>query len=291
MICSASSPGRLTTIVAIVSLAGAAPAVAARTEPPPKALDGVGVTEHLGAELPLDLTFTDENGQDVRLGSYFDGKRPVILTLNYFECPMLCKLELNGLVEGLRGLSDTPGTDFRIVTVSFNPLETSALAKLKKENYVAGYGRPGAAEGWHFLTGKEPAIEALTGAVGFHYRYDEAQGQYAHPTAIMFTSGDGRVMRYLYGVEFQPSTLRLALAEAGKGQVTSTTEQIILYCFHYDANQGRYVIAATNVMRLGGVATALVLGVFLFTAWVRGARSRKTGSEQAPTQQSDPDLQ
>ncbi len=257
-------------------------AYAGREEPLPKGLLDVGITERLGTTVPGDLTFKDESGHSVRLGGYFDGRRPVILTLNYFECPMLCTLELNGLVDGLRKVAWEPGRDFQIVTVSFNPLETPTLARLKKQSYVASYDKPGAWAGWHFLTGSAEGIKALTDAVGFRYHYDERTGQFAHATAIMLTDGHGRLTRYLYGVEFEPKALRLALTEAGEGKVGTATDQILLYCFHYDANEGRYVVAATNLMRVGGALTASVVAGFLLVMWRREARRRRAASGDPP---------
>ena len=246
---------------------------AQRSEPLPKQLEGVGITEHPGARLPLDLEFTAEDGKPVLLSQYFAAGRPVILTLNYYRCPMLCGLLLNGLVDGLKELSWTPGREFEIVTVSIDPQESPKLAMLKKESYISDYGRAGAAAGWHFLTGREANIRALADAVGFHYRWDEEQQQFAHPAGIFIATPDGRIARYLYGVLFEPKTLRLSLAEASNGRVGTTTDQFLLYCFHYDANAGRYVVAATNIMRLGGAATALIVGVWLLLAWRRSARA------------------
>ncbi len=250
---------------AVVLAAGSA--AAQRAEPLPRALAGVGITEHLGARIPLDLQFTAEDGKPVRLSDYVNGTRPVILTLNYFRCPMLCTLMLNGLVDGLKGLSWTPGNQYEVLTVSFDPLDTPALAMLKKETYMEDLGRPGAAAGWHFLTGTQASIKSLTGAVGFSYRYDPEQQQYAHPTAVFLLTPDGRVSRVLYGVQYPTQTLKLALTEAGEGKLGSTGDQILLYCFHYDANAGRYVVAAGNLMRIGGAATLLVVGVWLAAAW------------------------
>ncbi len=256
-----------------VALASAAVVLAAgsvaaqRAEPLPKALAGVGITEHLGAKIPLDLQFTAEDGKPVRLSRYVDGTRPVILTLNYFRCPMLCTLMLNGLVDGLKGLPWTPGNQFEVLTVSFDPLDTPALAMLKKETYMEELGRPGAAAGWHFLTGTQANIKALTDAVGFSFRYIPEQQQYAHPTGVFLLTPDGRVSRVLYGVQYSTQTLKLALTEARQGKERSTGDQILLYCFHYDANAGRYVVAAGNIMRLGGGVTLLVVGVWLAVAW------------------------
>jgi protein SCO1/2 len=258
----------------VLLVATAMPAAAQRKEPLPKELEGIGISEHPGARLPLDLEFTDEDGKPVRLAQYFSGTRPVILTLGYYRCPMLCTLVLNSLVDGIRDLPWTPGREFEIVTVSIDPLETPTLARLKKQNYLEEYARPGAAQGWHFLTGREENIRKLADAVGFGYRYVEERQQYAHPAAIFVVTPDGRMARYLYGVVYQPKTVRLALTEAGQGKIGTTADQLLLYCFHYDAEEGRYVLAATNLMRFGGATTALVVGVWLVTSWRRGARKK-----------------
>jgi protein SCO1/2 len=260
---------------ALLSPAHGATAVQ-RSEPLPKGLEGVGITEQLGARVPLDLQFTADDGKQVRLSQYFDGKKPVILTLNYYRCPMLCTLLLNGLADGIKGLPWLPGQKFQVITVSFDPTDTTSLAMLKKESILSELGRPGAAAGWHFLTGNEKNIKALTSAVGFNYRYIPQQQLYAHPSGIFLLSPDGRVMRVLYGVSFPTGTLKLALTEASDGKIGSTGEQILLYCFHYDSNTGRYVMAASNIMRAGGVATLLVLGVWLGTAWRRRAGHKGT---------------
>ncbi|MGE5235257.1 MAG: SCO family protein [Acidobacteriota bacterium] len=268
--------GLPTALAVAAALLVASGASAQRQEAAPKALEGVGVTEHLGGRVPLGLEFTDESGKPVQLSQYFTPGRPVILTLNYYECPMLCTLQLSGLVAGLKDLSWTPGKQFEIVTVSINPTETPALAKLKKQGYMSQYGRVGAAAGWHFLVGKEANIHALAGAVGFGYEYDEAQHQYAHPAALMMLSPNGEITRYLYGIEYPPNTLKLALVEAGEGKVGTASDQLLLYCFHYDSSSGRYVVAAANVMRLGGAVTLLIVGGWLLVAWLRG-RGRHTG--------------
>jgi protein SCO1/2 len=265
---------RLFGAALVLLLATAMPAAAQRKEPLPRELEGIGITEHPGARLPLDLEFTDEDGKPVRLAQYFAGTRPVILTLGYYRCPMLCTLVLNSLVDGIRDLAWTPGREFEIVTVSIDPLETPTLARLKKQNYLEEYARPGAAQGWHFLTGREENIKKLADAVGFGYRYVEERQQYAHPAAIFVVTPDGRMARYLYGVVYQPKTVRLALTEAGQGKIGTTADRLLLYCFHYDAQEGRYVLAATNIMRFGGATTALVVGLWLVTSWRRGARKK-----------------
>lgn len=246
----------------------------------PKELEGVGVTEHLNAQLPLDLDFVDESGRPVKLGSYFDGRRPVILTLNYYRCPMLCTLQLNGLIDGLRRMDWTPGEQFEIVTVSFDPAETPSLAKAKKDNYLGEYGRPSAAKGWHFLTGKQKSIKTLTETVGFGYKWNADRGQWIHIAALYACTPDGRVSRYLYGVMFEPGTLRFSLIEASEGKVGSTLDQIILYCYHYDSATGKYSLGAMSVMRIGGGLTLLALAAILGTLWRREARRRRAGVSQ-----------
>ena len=241
----------------------------------PEALEEVGITEHLDAKLPMDLEFRDEDGISVTLGSFFDGERPVILTLNYYRCPMLCGLMLNGLVDGLEQMEWTPGQEFEIVTVSINPLETPALAKEKKQNYLKRYGRPSAVTGWHFLTGREPEIDRLAETVGFRFAYDPVEQQYAHAAAIFVCTPDGRVARYLYGIEYPSKRLKLGLLEASEGKIGSTIDQLIMYCYHYDPSNRRYSPVAMNIMRVGGGATASILVVALGMFWFREWRRRK----------------
>jgi protein SCO1/2 len=245
-----------------------------RIEPVPKQLARVGIEEKLDAPLPLQLVFKDEAGRDVTLGSYFRPGHPVVLTLNYYRCPMLCTLELNGLVEAMKGLTWTPGDEFTVVTVSFDPRETPELARAKQQSYLEDLGKPEASSGWHFLTGSGPNIEALTKAVGFSYEYDKATDQYGHAAVIMLATPDGRVARYLYGVAFAPDTLKLGLLEASKGKIGSTWERFILYCYHYDAGQGRYALAAMSIMRAGGALTVLVVGFVIGGFWLRDRRHR-----------------
>jgi protein SCO1/2 len=252
---------------------------AQRTEPLPKELEGIAITDHAGAQVPLDLELLDEAGRSVRLADYVNGDRPIILTLVYYECPMLCGVVLQAVVDGLKGLPWTAGEDFEIVTVSFNPRETPQLARLKKQTFIKEYGRPEAAAGWHFLTGREENVRRLADTVGFAYRWDEKLKQYVHATGIFILTPQGRVARTLFGVAYEARTLRLALAEAGRGSVGKATDQLLLYCFHYDANAGRYVVAASNVMRLGGAATLLIVGGWLGAVWVRGARRRRASGE------------
>jgi protein SCO1/2 len=241
----------------------------------PAELEDVGVEEHLDASLPLELEFVDEEGKTVQLGDYFDGERPVILTLNYYRCPMLCGLQLNGVVDGLESMDWTPGVEFEMVTVSINPLETPELAKAKKENYLKRYQRPAAARGWHFLTGQQENIERLAETVGFGYRYDPEVGQYAHAAVIFICTPDGRVARYLYGIEYPARRLKLALMEASEGEIGGALDQLIMYCYHYDPTSRRYAPVAMNIMRVGGGATAVMLALTLGGFWIREHRQKK----------------
>jgi protein SCO1/2 len=274
--------GRWAAAAALV--AGLAPPAGAQlADQIPPELEEVGVEEHLGARLPLELEFRDSTGSVVRLGDYFDGVKPVVLTLNYYKCPMLCGLQLNGLLDGLRELEWTPGQEFELVTVSINPLETPALAADKKQNYIQRYERPSAAAGWHFLTGQETEIRRLAETVGFGYTYDRSSGEYAHAAVIFIATPDGRLARYLYGIEYPASRLRLALLEASAGEIGSTIDQLILYCFHYDPESRRYAPVAMNIMRVGGGATALVVGLTLGGWWLREARRRKNSDRGTAT--------
>lgn len=253
----------------------AAPAVAGTDEMKdarPPILRQVGIDQHLDAQLPLDLPFRDESGATVRLGQYF-GRKPVILTLVYYECPMLCSLVLNGLVSALRTLSFDVGNQFDIVTVSINPSETPALAARKKLGILDDYHRAGAESGWHFLTGDAPAIAALADAVGFHYQYDPEHKQYAHAAAIMVLTPAGKLARYFYGVEYAPRDVRLGLIEAADERIGTAVDQVLLYCYEYDPAMGRYSAAILNLVRLGGVLTMLALGTFL-TVMLRRDRRR-----------------
>ncbi len=260
-------------LAALASLPSAA--LAQRAEPLPKELEGVGIEDRAGAQVPLELEFTREDGRPVRLEQLVSGRKPVILTLVYYRCPMLCGVLLNGLLDGLRELPWTAGREFDVVTVSIDPLETPTLARFKKQNTIADYGRAEAGAGWHFLTGRQEAIARLAQAVGFSYRWDEASQQFVHAAGIFVLTPDGRVSRTLYGVMFEPRTLRLALTEAGAGRVGGAVDRILLACFHYDANAGRYVVAAANVMRFGGLATVAAVGVWLGVLW-----RRRTGRER-----------
>lgn len=226
-------------------------------------LKDVDIIQKLGDTLPLDLTFSDEQGQEVKLGKYF-GPRPVVLALVYFECPMLCTQVLNGLYSSMEALPFTAGKDFDLVVVSFDPADTPALAQKKKDAYFERYRRPGAESGIHYLTGRQESITALTNAVGFKYVYDEKIQQFAHPAAIEVLSNTGEISQYLYGIEFAPRDLRLALVDAGQGKVGTAVDQALLYCYHYDPSTGTYGFAIMSAVRLGGILTLAILGVSIF---------------------------
>jgi protein SCO1/2 len=253
----------------------AAPARGQRAEPRPAELEGVEISPVPGTQVPLDRPFVDETGKAVRLGDYFGANRPVLLNLGYYSCPMLCGLVLNALLDGLKGLSWDPGKEFEVVTISINPKETPQLAKLKKQNYVKAYGRPAANRGWHFLTGREEDIRAVTDSVGFYYRYDEKSGQYAHGAAIFILTPRGVLSRAIRGVQFDPQTLRLSLAEASEGKQGGTIDSLLLWCYHYDEESGRYSFQAMTIMRVAGVAVLVLLAALLLPVWLRRRRTTR----------------
>ncbi len=240
----------------------------------PNELKKVEFTQRLDVQVPLDLPFVDEAGRPVQLSQYFDG-RPVVLALVYYECPMLCVQALNGLVQSLKTLSLEPGRDYRVVTVSFNPRETPGQALEKKDHYVSRLGREGGGDAWHFLTGQETSIRLLTDSVGFHYVYDEATGQYAHPTGIVVLTPQGRTSKYIYGLDYGPRDLRLALVEATGGTIGTPVDSLLLYCFHYDPAQGKYGLVLMNVMRLAGVVTVGCIAGFILIMRRREKRAGK----------------
>jgi protein SCO1 len=246
-----------------------APAAGYRREPgmPASAVPGllrdIGFDQHLNQQLPLDVLLIDEAGRSVRLGAYF-GERPVVMVFAYYECPMLCTQVINGLSRALGVLSLEPGRDFEIVTVSFDPRDTPATAAAKKASHLDRYRRPGASAAWHFLTGEAASIERLTKAAGFRYAWDERTGQFAHPSGVIVLTPDGRLARYLFGIEYGPRDLRLALVEASAGKVGSAVDAILLYCYHYDPLTGRYGLLVRRVMRIAGAATVLALALFVF---------------------------
>ena len=228
---------------------------------PPQLMD-VGIEEHLGSTIDLNLTFIAENGYPVALRDYFHKGRPVILNLVYYNCPMLCTLVLNGQTEAMRAIPWTPGNEYEVVTISIDPQESFADAQKKKAIYLGSYDRP--APGWHFLTDREGNVQRLARQAGFNYKYDKRQEQYAHPAAIMVLTPQGRLARYLYGIRYGAKDLRFALAEASEGRATMAFEKILLFCFHYDPRAGRYVWFALNLMRLGGLLTVTLIALYLW---------------------------
>ena len=249
-------------------------------------LQGVGIDQKIGQQIPLDLAFRDETGQTVPLRRYF-GQRPVLLTLAYFQCPMLCSQVLNGVVSGLLPLKLKMGRDFDVLTISFDPRDTPAAATEKRDLYLRRYGRAGAEAGWHFLTGDSPPIEALTSSVGFRYVWDPKIQQYAHASGIMVLTPQGRLSHYLYGIEYAPKDLRLALVEASEGKLGNVVDQVLLYCYHYDPATGKYGAVVMNMLRVGGGLTLLLVGGFLAVAWRRELRLKLTGAPPTADRRAD----
>ena len=228
----------------------------------PALLRDVGLDQKLGSAVPLDLTFRDEHGQSVALRQFF-GQKPVVLTLVYYQCPMLCTEVLNGLLRATKELSLEIGKDFTIVTVSIDPAERPILANVKHELYTGLYGRRGAAQGWHFLTGDEAQIKALAQAVGFRYAYDSASGQFAHPSGIMLLTPDGKLARYFYGISYPSRDLRLGLVEASQEKIGSPVDQILLFCYHYDPATGKYGLLISRVIKAAAALTVFSLGLVI----------------------------
>lgn len=248
---------------------------AGRKEATPKEIENVGIDEKLNQAIPMDATFTDELGRKVTIGDYFDGKKPVVFTFGYYKCPMLCPLILRGVTDALVQLTMTPGKEFEIVTVSIDPRETAASAKLQQQKYIEMLGKPEAAAGWHYLTGDKENIEKLTGAFGFRYEYNPEDDMYNHTAAIMVVTPSGKISRYLYGVNYSAKLFRLSLVEASEGKIGTTVDRIVLYCFHYDPSARAYSPIAINIMKLGGTATLVFLAVVLGGLWGREKRKRR----------------
>jgi protein SCO1/2 len=255
----------------------------ANTTPPE--LVGVDVIEHLDQPLPRAATFRDTDGKTVHLGDFFDGKRPTLFVFAYHSCPMLCSLVLDATVKTLNDVAWTVGDKFDVVSISIDPKDTPETATKKRAQVVSSYTRSkGANEpmrGWHFLVGDEENIRKVTDAMGFEYRYDARQKQYAHPAAIYLVTPEGRIGRYLYGIQYDPNDVRLGLLEASEGRSVTTTERLLLFCYHYDPQGKHYAIVAMNVMRLGGAVTAFLMGGLLTIMWVRERRARARASRQS----------
>jgi protein SCO1/2 len=245
-----------------------------RMEPAPDELKNITVDEKLNTTLPLDLTFFDETNRPVQLREYFGGKRPVVLQLGYYGCPMLCDLVSRGLTDSLRQLKLDAATDYEVVFVSIDANETFQLAQQKKRAYVQAYGRAGADTGWHFLTGRDGQIKRLAEAVGFNYKWVPSARQFSHPAAIVILTPDGKISRYLYGVQFKEQTVRLSLVEASEGKVGSTVDKFMLTCLQYDGKQGKYAMFAMGLMRTAGVVTVVVIGGILWRLFRRERLAR-----------------
>jgi protein SCO1/2 len=246
----------------------------------PAPLRAIGFDQNIDQRVPLDTVFRDESGATVRLGDYF-GRRPVVLVFAYFDCPMLCTQVINGLASALGVLSLVPGKDFEIVTVSFNPADTPASATAKKAIYLERYKQPGAAASWHFLTGDPPSIERLTKAAGFRYAWDADTKQFAHPSGIIVLTPDGRLARYLFGIEYGPRDLRFGIVDASAGKVGTPVDALLLYCYHYDPMTGRYGVVIMRVIRLAGATTVLALVAFIL-AMLRRERRGSAPRPQVP---------
>ncbi len=270
---------RKTVLALFVVLAFRPAIVAAQPQPTatgmpaaevPAALREVGFDQNLNQMLPLDVELTDERGRTVKIGEYF-GKRPVVLSFVYYGCPMLCLQSLSSLAATLGVLSENPGDDFEVVSVSIDPRETPALALKKKTHYVERSGKPSIAQGWHFLTGTEASIQRLTKAAGFRYAWDATQQQFAHPAGIVIATPQGKVARYLFGIDYGPRDLRLALLDASEEKISSPLKKALLYCYHYDVATGRYSLAILRIVQTAGAATVLSLGT-LILVWTRRER-------------------
>jgi protein SCO1/2 len=241
-------------------------------EATPRELRSVKVEEHLDAPMPLDASFHDPDGKAVRLGDLIDGKRPTLLTFAYFNCPVLCSLILNSAASSMSKIPWTIGREFDVITISIDPHESAERAKSKRTALLADYGRPEAAQGWHFLMGTEAEIARVTDAVGYRFHYDEETKQFAHPGTLILLQPNGHVSRYLYGLEYPPNDVRLGLLEASQGKLISTVEQVMLFCYRYDAREGRYVVMASRLMQVGAGAAGFALLSFLALFWYRERR-------------------
>jgi protein SCO1 len=264
------------SLIAIASgFALQAPPVAAQLSDPmqsvgvrPDLLKNVGIDQKLNQQVPLDLTFRDETGKAVRLGQYF-GQKPVILSLVYFNCPMLCTQVLNGMEAAMKGLPMDAGNQFEAVTVSIDPSDRPVLASVKKQMYTGMYGRAGAAEGWHFLTGDEEQIKKLADAVGFRYAYDPDSKQFAHASAIMVLTPDGKISKYFYGIQYSPRDLRLGLVEASARRIGTPVDSILLFCYHYDPHTGKYGLLISRLIQTGGLLTIAAIGIGMLVLFRR----------------------
>jgi len=252
------------SLIVAIAMSSALGATALAEEALPPELAGIGIDERPGAQVPLEIALKDELGRPVTMGGYLDGTRPVVLVLAYYRCPMLCSLVMTGMTDGLKDLAWTAGEQYRVLVVSFDPRDTVQIARDKRENYVREYGRLIPERGFEFLIGDEANVKKLADAVGFHYRFDEKTQQYAHAAGAFVLTPKGRVSRTMWGITFPGRDLRLALLEASEGRLGTAWDRVVLYCYHYDSSARGYVLAATRLMRAGGLLSVLLLGIFLW---------------------------
>ncbi len=259
---SARSTARIALLAALAAWTGVTAGRAQLSPPPPTQLppqlSGVGYDQRLGERVPLDLTFADESGRTVRLAQLFD-RRPVVFALAYYSCPMLCTVVLDDLASTLRAIGLAPGKDYDVVVASFDPRDTPAAAAEAKKKMIDRYGAETSPAGWHFLTGKEPAIRGLTRAVGFRYQWDEVTKQYAHAAGVVVLTPDGRISRYFYGIDYPPRDVRLGLVEAASEKIGTVSDRLLLFCFHYDPAVGKYSAATFNILRVAAALTVIGL--------------------------------
>lgn len=273
----------VTGLLCVISGAGfgqiVGPPDTKRVRPP--GLEHVGIEQKLDGQVPLDLTFRDEAGKTVKLGDYFRSGRPVILNLVYYKCPMLCGEVLQGLSAAMKVLKFTPGKEYEVVTVSVDPRETPDLAAAKKQTYMERLDRPGSEDGWHFLVGDKPQIDALADSLGWEYQYDPKTDQFAHAAGVILVTPQGRIAQYYYGVEYSARDMRLGIIEASKNKIGSLADQVLLYCYHYDPRTGKYGVIVNNIVRAAGVATVFVIGGLIIVLYRREPRVKGIGTGRA----------
>jgi protein SCO1/2 len=243
----------------------------------PETLQKVGIEQRLGESLPLEVKFRSDDGKDIALGEFLKTGRPAILALVYYECPMLCNQVLNGLTGSLKGISLDPGKDYDVIAISFDARENEkpGLAANKRQSYIERFGRKGTESGWHFLTGDQAAIDAVTKAVGFKYEWDAKSNQFAHASGVMIVTPEGRLSHYFYGIDYAPKDIKLGLVEAADKKIGSVTDKLLLYCYHYDPSTGKYGFAVLNAMRIGGIVTLLGMGAMGFVFWRRNKKASR----------------
>lgn len=242
----------------------------------PKQIEGVGIDQKLGAKIDLNLVFKNELGESVKLGSFYQSHKPVIISLVYFNCPSLCNFHLNGMTEVLKSVDWNPGDKFEVLAISFDSKETPEMAKNKKKTYMEIYNRPNAEKGWHFLTADQATLDQLTNSVGFKYKWNEKENEWSHASAAIVTTSEGIISRYLGGIQFDPKDIKLALNEAANGKIGSLIDKVILFCFHYDPQANKYALYAFNLVRLGGALIVLLMVLWLLPFWLRIKKNEST---------------